>query len=81
MPKARLEVLRVATPEPFRVLEPSTVAPFMKVTEPVGVTEPPATAAVKVTEDPGWDGLPLEVRVTPTPCCTDCVRAADVLAR
>lgn len=44
----------VAAPEPFNVPVPRVVAPFKKVTVPVGAGTPeaPVTVAVKVTLDP-----------------------------
>ena len=51
---ASAEVVYVATPEPFRAPVPRVVAPFLKVTVPVGVGTPefPVTFAVNVTADP-----------------------------
>ena len=59
--KESVEVLNVATPEPFSVPVPSVVAPSLKVTVPVGVPveegELSVTVAVNVTEAPEQDGL------------------------
>ena len=49
----KVEVLKVATPDPFSVPVPSVVAPSLKVTVPVGVPLPlplAATVAVNVTD-------------------------------
>ena len=53
------DVANVATPE-LSVALPMTVVPSMKLTDPVGVPEPGATAdtvAVNVTLCPATDGL------------------------
>ena len=60
LPTASEEVVNVAIPEPPKVPVPSAVDPSMKVTMPVGIPEPGATAvivAVKVTDWPNTDGL------------------------
>ena len=52
-PKAKVEVLNVARPEPSSDPEPKVVEPSLNVTVPVGVPEPGAlavTVAVKVTD-------------------------------
>src|SRR5579863_7289054 len=54
------EVLKDATPDPFRPIVPSGLAPSLKVTVPVGVPEPgspAATVAVKVTDWPKTEGF------------------------
>ena len=58
-----MEVLKVAFPVPSRVAVPKVVAPFLKVTVPVGVPEDPVTVAVKVTDCPNTLGLPLDDKV------------------
>jgi hypothetical protein len=65
-PAVRLTVVKVATPEPFKVPVPIVVAPSLNVTVPVGVGAPttvPATVAVNVTGPPTVDGFALEVSV------------------
>ena len=85
VPTARALVVSVATPEPFKVPVPRLVAPSRKVTVPVGVPVPGATAvtvAVKVT------GLARDARVrrcSPAPWWwrprfTTWLRAAEVEA-
>jgi hypothetical protein len=49
-PAARLEVLKVATCEPFRVPVPMAVVPSLNVTMPVGAVPAEVTVAVNVTE-------------------------------
>ncbi len=51
-PTAKEDVLKIATPLPFKVPVPSVVEPFLKVMVPVGVPEEPVTVAVKVTDWP-----------------------------
>ena len=51
-PTVRAEVVNVAMPDPFSIPVPRLVEPFSKVTMPVGVPAPGASAlivAVKVT--------------------------------
>jgi hypothetical protein len=76
-------VLKVATPEPFRVPGPNVVAPSLNVTVPVGVPAPGATAvtvAVKVTDWPNTDGFGDAVSaVAVLAAPTVCVIAAEVL--
>jgi hypothetical protein len=81
VPLARSEVVNVA----FALLSvpiPSTVAPSLNVTAPVGVPEVAGlTVAVKVTALPNADGFAEEssvVEVAAFP--TVCVRAEEVLA-
>src|SRR5215471_11650730 len=50
-PSVKLEEVKVATPEAFKVPIPRLVAPSLNVTVPVGVTAP-VTVAVKVTDRP-----------------------------
>ena len=64
-PAARVEVVNVAVPL-VRVAVPRLAAPSRKVTVPVGVPAPGATAltvAVKVTDWPNVDGLVEEATV------------------
>ena len=54
------EVLKVATPDPFRAPVPNVVVPSLKVTVPVGVPVPGKVTidvAVKVTDWPNTDGF------------------------
>src|SRR4051812_10666023 len=51
-PTASAEVTSVATPPAESVPVPSTVAPSLKVIEPVGVAPAPVTVAVSVTDWP-----------------------------
>jgi hypothetical protein len=53
-------VVKVATP-PDKLPLPSTVAPSLNVTDPVGVPPPPVTVAVKVTAWPNVLGLSDEI--------------------
>src|SRR5271169_6059401 len=60
VPTDKVEVLNVATPEPFSVAVPRTLVPSSKVTVPVGVPEPGAlavTVVVKVIDSPKADGF------------------------
>ncbi len=52
VPTVLMDVLRVATPEAFRVTVPSEAGPFRKVTEPVGVPADLVTVAVSVKLSP-----------------------------
>ena len=56
-------VLKVATPEVFKVPAPRLPAPSKKVTVPVGMPPLPPTAAVKVTRLPAGAGFWDEVTV------------------
>jgi hypothetical protein len=49
IPTARVEVVKVATPDPFSVPVPRVVVPSINVTLPVGVSLLGETVAVKVT--------------------------------
>jgi hypothetical protein len=75
-------VVNVALPE-LKVAVPSVVAPSRKVTVPVGVPAPGATAltvAENVTLCPNTDGFTDEVTVAELlALLTVCVMAADVL--
>jgi hypothetical protein len=65
-PTAKLDVVHVATPEPFSVPVPSVVEPSMNVTDPVGVLVPEAfsvTDAVNVTLAFRFDGFGFDARV------------------
>lgn len=85
MATERVEVAKVATPEPFSVPVPSVVAPSLNVTLPVGVPEPGAetvTVAVKVTDCPKTDGFTLEMSaVVVGSGFTICESVVDVLVR
>ena len=48
-PTARLDTVKVATPEPLSVPWPRVVVPSLNVTVPVGVPFADVTVAVKVT--------------------------------
>ena len=75
MPMAREEIAKVAAP-PLSVPVPSVVLPSLKVTLPVGVPLPGATAvtvAVNVTDCPKTEGLAEEVTaVVELPWLTTC---------
>jgi hypothetical protein len=83
-PTANRVVANVALP-PDSVMVESVVVPFLKVTEPVGVPPPGATAAtvaVNVTDSPNTDGLFDEARlVLLVALLTVCGSAGDVLDR
>ena len=57
LPTAKVDVLNVANPLPFKVPVPSVVEPFLKVMVPDGVPEEPVTKAVKVIDSPKTDGF------------------------
>jgi hypothetical protein len=61
LPTAKVDVLNVANPLPFKVPVPSVVKPFLKVMVPVGVPEEPVTVAVKVTDCPKTEGFTKDV--------------------
>ena len=66
LPRARVDVTKVATPAAFSVPVPMVVAPSRKVTVPVGAGPEVLaglTVAVKVTLWPTADGFTLEARV------------------
>jgi len=81
-PRARVEVVNVATPLPFSVPVPSVVEPSLKVTVPEGTPLPAVTVAVNVT---GWlntEGLDDEltaVVVAAPPEFTTCGAAFPLL--
>ena len=55
-----VDVVKVAWPDPFRVLVPRDVAPSKNSTEPAGMPAPGATTftvAVNVTDCPNFDGF------------------------
>ena len=63
-------MVKVATPEPFKLSVPSVVEPSMNVTVPVGILEPGAlavTVAEKVTDWPKTDGLAEEATIEVLP--------------
>jgi hypothetical protein len=66
-PTASVEVVNVATPEPFSIPVPSVAAPSMNVTLPVGVTPPAGgvTVAVNVTLVPTVTLVALAVSAVP----------------
>jgi len=61
-PRGKVVVARLALP-PARATVPSTVAPELNVTAPVGVTIAEATVAVNLTDCPNVDGLREETTV------------------
>jgi hypothetical protein len=77
------DVVKVATPEPFRATTPSVVAPSVNVTLPVGIPVLGAlaeTAAVNVTDWPDTAGLTDESKAVVVPSFTiDWVSAVDAL--
>ncbi len=77
------EVLKVATPDPFKVPVPSVAAPSLKVTVPVGVPEPGATAATVAMNVTDWlntEGFADEVSaVVVLPWFTVWVKTLEVL--
>lgn len=78
-PSGSVLVVRVATPEAFKVAEPRFAEPFLKATEPVGVPETEAeTVAVNVTELPTRAGSALAVKMVIVFSCTVCVRTPEV---
>lgn len=81
-PTASTEVLRVADPE-LSAPVPSVVVPSLKVTVPVGVPAPGASAftiAVNVTGCPNTEGLvELASDVVVLAVFTVCVKIAEVL--
>jgi len=60
VPALRVEVLRVATPEPLRAPLPMALFPSKNETIPVGFPIELVTVAVKVMLAPKLDGLALE---------------------
>ena len=82
MPTASAEVANVALPA-LKLAVPSVAAPSRKVTVPVGVPDPGATAltvAVNVTDCPNTDGFTDEVTVVELLAwLTVWVMAAEVL--
>src|SRR6476646_3638597 len=62
LPRDSDDVVKVACPLALSVPVPSTVAPSLNVTVPVG--ESPVTFAVNVTDCPNWLGFNDEVSVT-----------------
>ncbi len=61
VPTVSAEVARVATPLPFTATAGWSEPSMLKVTEPVPTGFAPAvTVAVKVTDEPTCDGVPLE---------------------
>ncbi len=65
LPRARADVVKVATPTALSAAVPRTDVPSRKVMVPVGAGPTPGSArvAVKVTLWPTTDGFTLEVRV------------------
>jgi hypothetical protein len=57
-------VVHVALPELSAIAEHTVELPVLNVTVPVGVLDPPVTAAVNVTGDPATDGFAEDVIVT-----------------
>ena len=71
-------------PEPFIAATPRIVEPFLNVTEPVGIPEPGAVAAivaVNVTDSPNREGFAADNTIElVASLCTNCVRADAVPA-
>ena len=61
LPTGKEDVLKVATPLPFKVPVPSVFEPFLKVMVPDGVPEEPVTVAVKIIGCPKTDGFTEDV--------------------
>src|SRR4051794_37481470 len=84
LPASRADVLKVAVP-PLSVPVPRELDPSLKVTDPVGVPAPGATAptvAVKVTDWPKVEGLgAAESAVVVLAWLTVCITAPEVLVR
>ena len=82
MPTVSADVVKVALPA-LKLAVPSVTAPSRKVTVPVGVPDPGATAltvAVNVTDCPNSDGFTDEVTVVELlSLFTVCVIADEVL--
>ena len=83
-PAVRVEIESVAVP-PLSVPVPRVVEPSRKLTVPVGVPLPGATAstvAVKVTDSPKTEGFAYEVTLLVVAAwLTVCVRGPEVLLR
>ena len=83
MPPGRLVLVKLAAPA-VSALVPRVVAPSLKVTVPIGVSDPgavAATVAVKVTDWPNAEGLAEEATaVVVFAVFTVCVSAEEVLA-
>ena len=56
-PTARVDVVKVACPDPLSEPEPSVLAPSLKVTVPNGIPPLELTTAVNITDCPNADGL------------------------
>jgi len=76
LPRDSDDVVKAACPLALSVPVPSTVAPSLNVTVPVGET--PVTFAVNVTDCPNWLGFNDEVSVTAV-CAFPTVRVAVLL--
>ena len=63
LPTGKEDVLKVATPLPFKVPVPSVFEPFLKVMVPDGVPEEPVTVAVKIIGCPKTDGFTEDVKI------------------
>jgi len=61
LPTAKVDVLNVANPLPFKVPVPSVVEPFLKVMVPDGMPKEPVTVTVKVTDWPKTEGFTEDV--------------------
>ena len=83
LPTARVVVLNVAWPLPFTgTAEASVVAPWLKVTVPVGVpapVPPPVIVAVKVTDCPYGEGLGVDTTAVEVASWTACGAALPLL--
>src|SRR5438067_4869485 len=78
-PAARVLVLKVATPEAFRLTVPTLLPSMVNVAVPVGVPAAEVTVAVKVTDCPTPDGFWLDVSVVVVVAATTWVTVFDVL--
>jgi hypothetical protein len=82
VPATKVEVLNVAAPE-LRVIVANEVVPSLKVTVPLGVPAPGATAvtvAVNPTAWPAQDGLREDTKATEVfALLTVCVKTGEVL--
>ena len=79
VPGTNAAVVKVAFP-PLSVPVPKVAAPFLKVTDPLGVPIEPATVAVNVTDWPKLEGLSEEIKVVVLAIFfTTCDRMLEVL--
>ena len=83
LPASSDETAILACPAPFNVPVPNIVGPISKLTVPVGIPDPGATAttvAMRVTDCPNVDGLGIEAAVASVSALlTACDAPAEVL--